>query len=171
MKVKSFFIFAFLFLAFSENKAQSILQNGEIPKDLITTLERTFCGGDCPAYKLVVTADGVVNFSGEENTKKTGSAKGKISKQKLKQLVAEFEKANVFNLRDEYENGEICEQYATDFPSEIISIQVNGKSKRILHNFGCWGEKAKIELTPLVVLGENIDIITNSKRWVGKQKK
>jgi hypothetical protein len=171
MQIRFLIAFAFLLLSFSQTRAQSLLQNGEIPSDLIITLERTFCGGDCPTYKLTVTADRVVKFLGEENTIKIGSAKSKISKEKLRQLIAEFQKSDFFKFRDEYESGEICEQYATDFPSEIISIQINGKSKKVLHNFGCWGEKAKIELTPLVNLGENIDKITNSRRWVGKQKK
>ena len=171
MKIKLLFAFVFVFLFFSKSQAQTLLQNGEIPNDLVISLERTFCGGDCPTYKLTVTADGVVNFTGEENTRKIGSSKSKISKDKLKQLVSEFERAEFFKFRDEYESGEICEQYATDFPSEIISIQINGKNKKVSHNFGCWGEKAKAELTPLVDLGKNIDKITNSKRWVGKQKK
>jgi hypothetical protein len=169
-KIKILFIFAFLLLYVSEIKAQDLLQKGEIPDDLVITLERTFCLGDCPVYKLTIKADGILLFEGEEYTKKKGLAKTKIKPEKIKQIISEFEKADFFSLRNKYEDFDVCEMYATDHPSEIISIQINGKSKQVNHNFGCWGEKAKKELTPLVSLGEKIDEITNSKRWVGKQK-
>lgn len=146
------------------------MQNGEIPKDLFITLERTYCFGSCPAYKLTINSQGEVDFEGKEYTKKIGSAKSKIKREKVRQLIREFEKADFFSFRGRYDDFDVCEVYATDSPSEIISIRINGKNKEVYHYFGCGGKKVMEELEPLINLGEKIDLITNSKRWIGERK-
>ncbi len=166
MKNKILIIFSLLFLVFSKTEAQSLLRNGEIPKDLLITLERTVCYGSCPAYKLSIDFNGNVGFNGGNFTKKRGKAAGKISQNQIKDMIAEFEKSDFFNLRDSYEEArDGCTEFETDNPSEIISIQINGKKKRISHYFGCL--KVDGNPTELVeTLGVKIDQITNSKHWI-----
>ncbi len=152
----------------SESKAQSLLSNGEIPKDLIITLERTMCDGACPAYKMTVESDGKVNFEGYYRTEIEGKAEGKITQEQLKKIIAEFEKINFFGFRDNYKITDAgCG--STDMPSEIIFIKINGKSKKIYHYFGCEGDIVK-EVRLLTFLGKKIDEITNSARWIGEGK-
>ena len=72
----------------------------DIPPDTIITLERTVCFGTCPAYKLTISADGAVVFTGEEYVREKGTVHSKISKDQVKQLISEFTKTQYFSLRD-----------------------------------------------------------------------
>src|SRR5262245_24019759 len=70
--------------------------SGETTTGDAITLQRTACFGTCPMYKLTITSDGTVIFVGERFTKTTGTAKGQITPNAFRQLVAEFERINYF---------------------------------------------------------------------------
>ncbi len=126
-------------------------------------LERTACYGVCPIYKLTVKADGSVLFEGEKFTKTKGKAEGRISKEKVRELVKEFEKADFFDLNGEYD----CYQM-TDNPSALTSIQINGKKKSIDHYRGCRKGSADFEkeLSKLTELENKIDEIAGTRKWI-----
>jgi hypothetical protein len=140
-----------------------------IPQDLKITLERTACYGTCPAYKLTITADGAVVFEGRHFVKKEGATiNSAISQERLKQLMAEFDRVKFFSLEDDYmEDRRVCDELATDHPSAYTSIRINGKSKTIKHYHGCRGPKVPKELTELE---NNIDKIVNTAQWLPDQK-
>lgn len=141
----------------------------DIPQDLMITLERTVCFGTCPDYKLTITADGAVVFKGGRFVKKEGATiKSAISNDRLKQLMAEFDRVKFFSLEDNYsDNRRVCDELWTDNPSAFTSIRINGKSKTINHYHGCRGPKVPKELTEL----ENkIDEIVNTAQWLPDKK-
>jgi hypothetical protein len=141
----------------------------DIPQDLMITLERTVCFGACPDYKLTITADGAVVFEGRQFVKQEGATiKSAISQERLKQLMAEFDKVRFFSLEDNYsDNRRVCDELWTDNPSAFTSIRINGKSKTIDHYHGCRGPKVPKELTEL----ENkIDEIVNTAQWLPDKK-
>ena len=138
----------------------------DIPQDLKITLERTECFGFCPVYKLTITADGAVVFEGRRFVKQEGAQiKSSVSRERLKQLMAEFDRVNFFSLEDDY--SEIRLSCPTDQPSAITSIRINGKSKTINHYLGCLEPKVPKGLTEL----ENkIDEIVNTAQWLPDKK-
>ena len=138
-------------------------QTDEIPGDLLITLERTACYGRCPIYKLTIKADGSVLFDGERFTKTIGKAEGKISEDKVKKLIKEFENADYFALDGEYD----CYQM-TDNPSAFTSIQINGKNKKIKHYQGCesGSDEFEKELSNLTELENKIDEIIGTQKWI-----
>jgi Domain of unknown function (DUF6438) len=140
--------------------------SGDIPRDLKITLERTECFGFCPVYKLTITADGAVVFEGRRFVKQEGATvKSAISGERLKQLMAEFDRVKFFSLEDDY--SEIRLSCPTDQPSAITSIRINGKSKTVNHYLGCREPKVPKELTEL----ENkIDEIVNTAQWLPDKK-
>jgi hypothetical protein len=144
-------------------------QTAKIPADLVITMERTVCYGTCPDYKLTIKANGSVMFRGGRFTKTKGTAKSRISKALLRELIAEFDRVDLNSFTDDYSQGDVCESYITDLPSQIISIKRNGKTKQVNHYFGCTGKAVQEKLEPLTELGKMIDRITNSKRWVGRK--
>lgn len=147
-----------------ESTASQASAANDIPKDLFITLERTLCYGFCPSYKLTISADGSVVFEGREHVKKPGVSKSHLSQVELRQLVAEFEKADFFSLRNRYhEPADGCDAFVTDNPSAITSIRINGKTKTVDHYYGCRGPKA-IEV--LTRLESRIDEIANTAQWV-----
>jgi hypothetical protein len=139
------------------------------PQDLMITLERTMCFGTCPDYKLTITADGAVVFEGRRFVKQEGKAiKSSISQEKLKELMAEFDRVKFFSLEDDYTNNRrVCDGLRTDHPSAVTSIRINGKSKTINHYYGCTGPKVPKELTELE---GKIDEIVNTAQWLPDKK-
>ena len=138
----------------------------DIPPDLKITLERTECFGFCPVYKLTITADGTVVFEGRRFVKQEGAQiRSAVNRERLKQLMAEFDRVKFFSLEDDY--SEIRLSCPTDQPSAITSIRINGKSKTINHYLGCLEPKVPKGLTEL----ENkIDEIVNTAQWLPDKK-
>jgi hypothetical protein len=135
----------------------------EIPKDLIIVLERGVCFGTCPAYKLTITANGSVEFEGRHFVKKKGVVRATISREQLKHLVTEFEKARYFTLQDRYvDEGDGCAKVLTDSPSVNTSITIAGKTKSVEHYHGC---KGPLVLEQLTVLENRIDEVVNASQW------
>lgn len=129
----------------------------------VITLEREACFGMCPVYKLTIFSDGTVIFEGKNYVKKKGIAKSRINSGALKQLVAEFNRINYFELKDEYLGEANCPEMFTDAPSAITSLRWNGKMKTVRHYHGCRGLK---ELEDLTELEGKIDEVVNSRRWI-----
>jgi hypothetical protein len=140
-----------------------------VPRDLMITLERTVCFGTCPDYKLTITADGAVVFEGRRFVKQEGKTiKSSISQEKLKELMAEFDRVKFFSLEDDYTNNRrVCDEVWTDTPSAITSIRIAGKSKTVDHYYGCRGAKVPKELTELE---DKIDEIVNTAQWLPDKK-
>lgn len=135
-----------------------------IPPDTVITLERTLCYGMCPSYKLTISADGAVVFEGRRFVKKVGTAESTISQAQLRELIDRFEKISYFHLRNRYEDsGDGCEGVATDHPSAITSIRINGKTKSVRHYYGCRGVEVLEDLTKLE---QAIDDAVNAAQWV-----
>jgi hypothetical protein len=147
---------------FPQNQTPNPFPNDEsIPEDLIIRLKRTPCYGTCPAYMLTIKADGKVSFFGQDFTEVKGQAEGEISKEKVKELIAEFKKANFFELDDNYTS----KNCATDNPTVRTTLFINSKVKKIEHDLGCEAPK---ELTDLE---NNIDEIVGTKKWIGDGEK
>ncbi len=129
----------------------------------VIILEREPCFGVCPVYKLSIFSDGRVIFEGKDHVKVKGSAKTRISSIVLKQLIAEFNRINFFELKDEYVGQTNCPEMFTDAPSAVTSFAWNGRTKTIRHYHGCRGLK---ELEALTELEGKIDDAVNSRRWI-----
>jgi len=124
--------------------------------ELVITLERTACFGKCPVYSLMIKGDGTVIYSGVDFVQTRGIQETTISIDAINQLVAEFEKANYFSLKDSYTAFGI-----SDMPSANTSISIGGRTKAINHYLG--DRSAPKQLTEL----ENkIDEIVNSAQWI-----
>jgi len=130
----------------------------------VITLERTACFGACPMYNLTIAADGVVTFNGRQYTKTKGIARGQISTNDFRQLVAEFEKIDYLSLPDNYSPGTpVCPQMITDMPSANTSIRLNGKTKSVSHYHGCGDSGALAKLT---TLERRIDEVAGTEKWI-----
>jgi hypothetical protein len=129
--------------------------------DLVITLERTVCFGACPAYHLTIYRDGRVVYEGKAFVAVEGTQTTQISAEQVAELVMAFETAGYFSLEENYTVA------ATDLPTTITSITINGQSKRISH-YGIGGS-SDLDSAPreLYELENKIDEIVNSNQWVG----
>ena len=125
-------------------------------KDVVITLERTVCFGACPDYTLTIQGDGTVTYEGRQFVRIEGTRTATISEAKISQLLSEFEKVDYFSLNNSYEKLE-----ATDMPSAITSLTINGKTKTVRHYHGDFSAPEK-----LTELENKIDEIVNSDQWI-----
>lgn len=140
----------------------------DIPPDTTITLERTVCFGSCPAYELTISADGAVVFTGKEYVREKGTVHSNISKDQLKQLIAEFTLIQYFSLSDRYVSEEDgCPEFWTDNPWVTTSIRINGQYKSIVHYLGCQENNGEsVFPKELQDLEDKIDEIVGTRKWI-----
>ena len=122
----------------------------------IATLERTGCYGECPVYRLTVSADGSVVYVGTRWVKVLGRQVYKLSETQLAELQAAFERANFSQLRD-YDKVE-----NTDDDWAHISYRRGSGFKRVRHYHG-----DNAAPPALSALEDEFDRIVDSGRLVG----
>jgi hypothetical protein len=128
------------------------------------TLERTACFGSCPVYTISVLPSGDVQYEGRAHVRKLGPATGRVPKERVDALLSELERGGYFTFAERYTSAEpSCGRYATDSPSVITSVTVRGRTKRIIHDYGCGGAPGS-----LVVLEQRIDEALHSGQWTGR---
>lgn len=137
------------------------------------TLERTACFGNCPVYRIVVHADGVVEFTGMRYVKIQGISSGRLTSAQLHELVEAINRVKYFSLEDVYdrEAGD-CPTVATDFPTVISSVAIGNVAKTIRHNHGCrqassMRELGEVYLAALTEFEARVDRIVDSVQWIG----
>lgn len=140
------------------------------PADFSVKLTRTECYGTCPVYTVTAGSDGKVQFVGTKHTKIAGAAEGTIGREKLDQLAAEINNANIFALKDSYtpDSGN-CPSKATDNPTVTLQINSGHLYKKIVHYLGCseMKEAHSVRYPPgLAELENKIDEIIGTDRWI-----
>ncbi len=181
-------VFLFFFVCFLATCGNSVSQ----PENKVLTtqtkkvvlnlrMERAHCFGWCPVYTLTIQPDGNFFF---ENVKirekdklitKKEKIAGKLSEEKINQIIGEINKADFFNLKESYADGFNCPAFWKDSPDVTLSVSVGGKEKTISHSLGCKekvdiNEEGKIFPRQLYELENKIDEIVETKRWIGEQK-
>lgn len=127
-----FLILPLVACAFSPDNANA---QKKADSKILITIERGACYGTCPIYSAQISGDGTVIYNGVENVKVKGKKQFKIPKAKVQELVKAFEDINYFSLKDRYDTDERGMRLA-DLPPATTSITINGKSKKIVHNYG-----------------------------------
>src|SRR5574341_1232122 len=118
---------------------------------VVITLERTACFGSCPIYKLTIYGGGRVEYEGERFVAVTGKQTSTISAGQVEELVKAFDAANYFSLKDEYA------VQATDLPTTITSISLNGRTEMVSNYGGCWLDLPERAPQALCDLEQRID--------------
>jgi uncharacterized protein DUF6438 len=130
--------------------------------EIVITIERSSCFGDCPVYSAEIHADGTVVYVGKSNVKEIGERRTKISQEKIRELVKEFQQINYFSLKDEYQTDE-SGMTVSDLPTTATSICLDGKLKQVVNYFGAPKE--------LRALQEKIDSLAGLYQFLGRSKR
>ena len=88
-------------------------------------LQKGPCFGSCPIYTLTVYEGAVLSFEGKRFTDKLGLHTRIMDKQEYKNLINSFEKADLWQYPDEFQND------IPDLPSTTISYYQGDRQKRI----------------------------------------
>lgn len=106
------------------------------------SMKRTPCYGKCPAYMVDIYDNGNVVFNGKSFVDYIGEHNGTISQEDINSIKEKINSINFFELDDKYDSN------VTDFPSCIIDVNMDGKTKSILDRVG--GPKELKELETLI---------------------
>jgi len=142
----------------------SNLSDGEL-KELVISLERTTCYGNCPAYKVAVYGDGRVQYEGKKNVKQMATQEGRLQPADLRKILSAFDKAGYFSIKQYTEESCSC-TLCTDMPTTITEIRAKGVTHRVEHYYGC-----RCAPKELWELEKSLDVIVGTEQWIGDVSK
>lgn len=118
---------------------------------LFASLERGYCFGKCPVYKVEIYTSGYAVYTGKANTEKIGVYTSKFTKDQLNTLTTIAKEINYMSLNDVYDSP------ITDLPSHTTSIAMDGKRKVVLrrHNYP----------ESIVTFEQQIDQLVEGNEW------
>jgi hypothetical protein len=133
----------------------------DLPEDFLVRLERTICGGECPAYSVTIDARGNVTYEGTEFVRVQGRQTDRVPVSRVAAISEAADRIGFFKLRDRYrtiQHPDGTETIITDQPTAFLTIRRAGQSKRTENYFG-----APEALTQLEQL---VDDTARTKRWI-----
>jgi hypothetical protein len=127
-------------------------QQERVPADLVITLERTACYGECPVYRVSIDASGKVTFQGTSFVRAKGLQTDTIPDSSVAALIATANRIGFFGLRESYRAP------ITDLSTTIVTITAGGRTKRVEDYFSAPGELKQFE--------HAIDEAARTQRWI-----
>lgn len=136
-----------------------------VSADTRVTMERLPCFGTCPVYIVDLTGDGAVTFTGERFVDSVGTYTAAIDAGAFAALVQELVAQGFFDFADRYTHDtRECGSYHTDAPGAVLTVRTEGRSKRVVHDYGCGGAPAALR-----ELHERVDSVAGVQRWIGRR--
>ena len=126
-------------------------------KQVTVLLERGDPMGGGPSYRLEISGDGTVRYTGLMNVFVRGKRTGRISEGAFEKLLDEFRSAHFAELHDDYPSP------ATDQPWCVVTVASGSYAKRISE---IGGQMNRVAPENLIRLEDKIDELANSKKWV-----
>ncbi len=93
------------------------------------SLERTPCFGKCPAYTVIINADGSARYVGRSNAPRQGTYTGRVDSGIMQLLLERAKAISFFDLAEKYD-GQV-----TDLPSTIIRVNADGRDKKVFGRY------------------------------------
>lgn len=103
-----------------------VFQNVAQGDSVFASLERGYCFGRCPVFKMTIYNNGEVHLHAIAFMSKEGNYTTKIDRAKMQEFIDKAEAIQFFEMKDVYDNPHI-----TDIPSATSSIVINGKRKTV----------------------------------------
>ena len=123
-------------------------------------LERTFCFGTCPAYRLRVSSNAEVLFQ-SRNPGDSTVVKDTVDAWVPDSLYARAVSSGFFNLPDTVQKDvQLCGMAATDHPTIIVKVY-GQRTKHVVYYTGC-----SRPLAGMRDLAAMIDTLAQAQRWI-----
>ncbi|MDN5202974.1 DUF6438 domain-containing protein [Fulvivirgaceae bacterium BMA10] len=111
----------------------------EIDSDVVISMQKTNCLGNCPVYTIDIYESGLVILDGKENIDKLGEFKIKLSKNELKRLIDLFNAHDFFSFEEKYISN------MTDLPTTYLYFADDNRRKRVMDYDGAPESLKKLE--------------------------
>ena len=93
---------------------------------LLASIQRTACYGQCPMYKATFMDNGEVKYVGKRFVEKLGTYSGLISEEQILEIQSKIKEYEYFKLDSLYPTP------ISDFPSCITEARLDGVSKKVI---------------------------------------
>ena len=113
-----------------------------VDSNLIVSLQKTACFGQCPVYKVEIFKDGTVKYKGTAHIKKRGQYEAIATMAFIKNIQQKAAVINYMSFSDKYPKGD---NMITDIPSTISYIRIENEGKMITNNFDAPKELMEFE--------------------------
>lgn len=123
-------------------------------------LERGGCYGTCPSYTVTLSTDGIV-FEGGEFVAAHGRHTDTVDADEVRNLAKKFVAADFYSMDASYTAS------VTDNPAYILSITIDGSSKKVDDYVGSWVGMPAV----ITELENEVDSLAHTDRWIGHSKR
>jgi hypothetical protein len=131
MKTKSLILLSlFSFVSFKLFAASELGLCGQKKGQTAISLTRTACFGNCPAYTVLIYADGRTEYTGKAFVKVKGTKKYESPKSKVAELIGDVQKSDFFRLKDTYAASIV------DIPTYTLCFADGQQEKKIVDHHG-----------------------------------
>jgi hypothetical protein len=140
-----------------ERLPKNHVQPPVIRKDskIMITLGRSGCFGSCPSYTVTVTTEGIL-FEGGGYVVARGKHMDEVDAGEVRKLAKRFVAADFYSLDSSYAAS------VTDNPTYGLSIEVDGKTKKVQDYVGEWVGMPAI----VSELEDQVDEFAQTRRWI-----
>jgi hypothetical protein len=141
--------------------AQSSADLASNPEALIQ-MRREGCATDrCAVYSLSIFSDGTVAYDGRANVAVIGQRQGRISAERLSELISAIETMHFLDLPS---SGCVC---SANTGRQMVTVDYRPGSvqKTVVHDSGCWSAPPA-----MAALEQAIDRATEAHRWVASEQ-
>lgn len=115
----------------SETDAYTEFQNDSKDDSLFASIERGYCFGTCPVYKLQIYTDGTAVYEGIKNIEMSGVYIAQLTPEQMNRLIASAKSIGYMEFENEYDDPNV-----TDKPTTTTSIVIDGKRKQVKRRHG-----------------------------------
>jgi hypothetical protein len=133
-------------------------------------LERSMCYGTCPAYRLRLSAAGVIRFESRNPVEQGRVAVDTMTSTTLPSLISRARSIGFLELPPEIRGDSVlCHNWATDHATVVVTVFTSGETKRVEDYHGCFETVEHRVLPPIARLRSfelEIDSVLRSSRWV-----
>lgn len=120
------------------------------------SLMRTGCLGSCPSYKVTVMPRGIVVFDGYSFVVAGGVHTATVDEAAVRGLARKFIADDFYSMSSDYILN------ATDGPSYVLSISIDGDKKKVVDYFGLDVGMPEV----IRDLEQEVDVLAGTRRWV-----
>lgn len=111
----------------SSTESSSGQTTTQIAPQMLATIQRTACYGQCPIYKATFMDNGEVLYVGKMFVDNIGTYKGLLSAEDVLEIKKNIAEYDYFGLDSLYPTP------ITDFPSCITEVNLNGERKKVIN--------------------------------------
>lgn len=122
-------------------------------------ISRGPCFGRCPSYRVTIHGDGRVEYVGGRYVRVRGQQTAAITTEQMKRVLDELAYVHFFALEDR------AFRWCFDAPSVGVSVSMDGRTKRVTSDSGCFGAKDGVQ-AQFVRAADEIDRIIGTDQWV-----